>query len=340
MVRWHGQVRYDLATSGIAPVSASELGAISLDMSVSRERFIQEIANHYGIPEQEVTPCLGTSGALFTAYACVLDAGQRALIETPGYEPLSRIAEALGRGVDYFERRVEHAFQIEIEPVIDALKPDTRLVVITNPHNPSGALTPQSRIAELALELEARGVFLLVDEVYLDAEQPGVTVRQLAPRVLTCSSATKCWGVPWARAGWLLAPAEISALTGRVERCTLGQAPPSAWAIGVRVFEEKHALRARAAALQSGKRALIDAFVARQHTRLTWCAPSEHSAFGWLRDIRGRDLRPLLERGMLAHGVFAVPGEFFGDKTALRVGWTSDIAALGAGLPLLEQVLA
>jgi aspartate/methionine/tyrosine aminotransferase len=339
MMRWHGQVRCDLASSGIAPVPASDLGVIDLDNPVSREQFRLEIANHFGVAQAEVTPCLGTSGALFTAYACVLGSGGRALVETPVYEPLWRIAEALDRGVSYFERRADSAFQIETERVLSALTADTRLVVVTNPHNPTGAITPAAILAELARELDERGVFLLVDEVYLDTAEPGVTARRLRPNVLACSSATKCWGVPWARLGWLLAPAEIGVQAAHVERCTTGFAPPLAWAMGVRVFERKSALRERTRTLQAGKRALIDAFVERQSGQLSWCPPPPDSTFGWLRDGRGRDLRTLLERAVQETGVFAVPGEFFGDKAALRLAWTSPTQALVSGLPLLEQAL-
>ncbi len=340
MMRWHGEVRYDLASSGIAPVPASELGVIDLDKPVFREQFSVEIANHFAVPAKEVAPCLGTSGALFTAYACVLGAGGRVLVETPVYEPLWRIAQALERGIDYFERRADSAYQVEVERVLSAMKPDTRLVVITNPHNPTGAMVPAAVLAELSRALEVRGAFLLVDEVYLDTAEPGVTARHLAPNVLACSSATKCWGVPWARLGWLLAPEEITLQAARVECCTTGWAPPAAWALGVRVLERKSKLRERARALQAGKRALIDAFVRRQQGRLTWCAPPPDSTFGWLHDVRGRALRPLLERAVQHTGVFAVPGEFFGDSAALRLAWTSPLDVLEAGLPLLEQALA
>lgn len=340
MMRWHGQVRYDLASSGIAPVPASELGAVDLDNPVSREQFALEIANQFAVPRQDVTPCLGTSGALFTAYACVLGGGGRLLVETPVYEPLWRIARALDAGIDYFERRADSAFFVEVERVLAALKPDTRLVVVTNPHNPTGALTPDAVLGELARELEARSVFLLIDEVYLDTAAPGVSARHLGPNVLTCSSATKCWGVPWARLGWLLAPASITAQAANVERCTIGFAPHATWAMGVRVLEQRSALRERALALQAGKRALIDAFVARQRGQLSWCPPHASSTFGWLRDARARSLRPLLEGAVQGAGVFAVPGEFFGDASALRLSWTTSAAELEAGLSLLEQALA
>ncbi len=340
MMRWHGEVRYDLASSGIAPVPARELGVLDLDSPVSREQFSEKVADHFAVAPDEVTPCLGTSGALFTAYASALGAGGRVLVETPVYEPLWRIAQALERGIDYFERRADSAFQVDVERVLSALKPDTRLVVLTNPHNPTAAITPPAVLAELARELLTRGVFLLIDEVYLDTAEPGVTSRHLAPNVLTCSSATKCWGVPWARLGWLLAPAEITLQAARVERCTTGFAPPATWAMGLRVFEQRSALRARALALQAGKRELIDAFVDRQQGRLTWCAPPASSTFGWLCDARGRDLRPLLERAVQEAGVFAVPGEFFGVNTALRLAWTGATAELVTGLSLLDRALA
>jgi len=337
--RWWPKARYDLASSGIRPVTPSELGTVAANDFSSRELFVSAVARHYAVPEREVLPTLGTSGALFATYATLLEPGARVLVETPGYEPLWRIAEALNACVDRFERRVEASYHIEIDFVLRRLKPDTRVVVVTNPHNPTAALATDDRLAELGRELLRHEVWLLVDEAYLEAARPGATARKLGTNVIACSSITKCWGVPWARAGWLLLPEALAERAREVERYVSGLAPPACWAWGERAFARAAELSERAERLQAGKRELVDAFLSERSQSFFWSPPPRTSPFGWLSDLARRSLTKRLEHGIETMGVMVSPGEFFGDPCALRLSWTTDIDALEQGLLLLGGVL-
>lgn len=340
MARWSGQVRCDLASSGITPLNAADLGMVAPDEFSSRERFVAAIARHYGVAETDVVPCLGTSGALLTACLAFLTRGDAALVERPAYEPLWRIVQALGYPVDAFDRTAGSGFQVSVDAVLAALAPNTRLVVVTNPHNPTAALTPDAELLALARELAKRNARLLVDEVYLESARPQQSLHRADSSILTCSSITKCWGVPWARAGWLLVPRALAADAIRAERYTVGSAPPASWAWGALAFERHFELRARAEKLQAGKRTVVDAFVARNAERLSWCPPPPSSPFGWLRTHSGRPLAAMLERLVETEGVLVAPGEFFGDECALRLAWTSPLPTLERGLTLLEQALS
>jgi aspartate/methionine/tyrosine aminotransferase len=333
--RWFGQVRYDLATSGVSPVTAAELGAAAPDDRGSRERYVTEISARYGVDASEILPCVGASGALFVVYAALLDEGSL-LVEDPAYEPLWRAADALGARVDRFQRE---ATRVDPEVVIRALRPDTRIVAITNPHNPSGGVLDDAALLELAGSLQVHGVWLLVDEAYLELVLPAHTARRLAPNVITCSSVTKCLGVPWARAGWLLLPAELAEAAARINLYTVGVPPPSCWAWGERALVGADALLERAHRLQSGKRAVVDAFAAQHANFLSWAAPPEAGCFGWFSDARGRHLTALIERGIESAGVVVSPGEFFGDPRAFRLSWTAPREVVIAGLQELSEVL-
>jgi hypothetical protein len=333
--RWFGRVRYDLATSGLAPASAAELGSAAPDDRSARDRYIAAISSRYGVPEAEVVPCLGAAGGLFAAHGALLDGGAL-LVEDPAYEPLWRSAEALGSRVDRFARA---GSQLDPEAVVGALAPDTRMVAITNPHNPSGSLLNDETLSELAKALNERSVWLLVDEVYLEIVAPSHTARRLSPNIVTVSSATKCLGVPWARAGWLLLPAEIGERAARTELYTMGLAPPSSWAWGERAVASADALLERARRLQAGKRKLVDDFALRHRAKLSWNPPPEQGWFAWFTDARGRDLTSLIERGVESSGVLVAPGEFFGDPRSFRLSWTAPSEIVAAGLQQLEKVL-
>ncbi|MBK7578642.1 MAG: pyridoxal phosphate-dependent aminotransferase [Myxococcales bacterium] len=337
--RWYGQVGFDLASSGVAPVSDELLGAgVPLDDLGARDRFRQALAARYGVGTNEVVTALGASGALFAAHATLLEPGQRLLVENPSYEPLWCGAQALGVKVDRFERSFDEGYRIEPERVLDACRPETRVVAITNPHNPTGHVASDATLSELASVLAERGVILLIDEAYQELASPRTTARKLSPNIVTCSSATKCWGAGWARAGWLFLPEAHVAAALRVERYVAGLAPPVTWAWGERAVTRADRLLERVRVLQVGKRELVDAFIAR-HPSLAWVPPPATSVFGWVRDTRGGDLLPLIEQGIREHGVLAAPGTFFGDESAFRLGWTTDKKKLAEGLTRLAKAL-
>jgi aspartate/methionine/tyrosine aminotransferase len=333
--RWFGRVRYDLATSGLAPIGAAELGSAAPDDRSARDRYIAAISSRYGVPEAEVVPCLGAAGALFAAHGALLDGGAL-LVEDPVYEPLWSSARALGKRVDRFART---GTELEPEAVLRALAADTRMVAITNPHNPSGAALNDETLSALANALNERSVWLLVDEVYLEIVSPSRTARRLAPNIVTTNSATKCLGVPWARAGWLLLPADLGERAARTELYTMGLAPPSSWAWGERAVASAEALLERARRLQAGKRKLVDDFALRHRAKLSWNPPPEQGWFGWFTDTRGRNLTSLIERGVESSGVLVAPGEFFGDPRSFRLSWTAPPEIVAAGLEQLEKVL-
>jgi aspartate/methionine/tyrosine aminotransferase len=338
-LRWYGQVSYDLAQSGIAPAEVDVLGEAPVNDLAARDRFRAALAERYRVPVEEVVTALGASGALFTAHATLLEPGERLLVESPGYEPLWRGATALGATVDRFERRFADGFAIDPDAVLAALRPETRLVAIANPHNPTGTVLGDAAISALAGALDARGVRLLVDEAYLELAAPRRTARRLGPNVVTCSSATKCWGVGWSRAGWLFLPAELAEAATRVERYVSGHAPPVSWAFGERAVARADRLLGRAKSLQAGKRVAVDRFVAAANGTLAWHAPPETGLFGWLCDLRGEDTLPRIERGIRELGVIAAPGTFFGEPSALRLGWTTASEKLEPGLERLGRAL-
>lgn len=333
--RWFGKVRYDLASSGVARVGASALAPVPTDDPAARDRFRARLAARYRVPEAEVYPCLGGSGALFVAFAALLDRGDTVLVESPGYEPLWRVPEALGMRVSWFERGPA----LEPERVMAALPEGARMVVVTNPHNPGAGLTPEPVLAELAARLAARGAWLFVDEAYLELMAPGRTARSLAPNVITCSSTTKCWGVNFARAGWLLLPEERVSAARTVELHLAGHAPAASWALGAAVLDAADELAARAVELQKDKRSLIDTFMRMHANSIAWDPPPRESLFGFVRDRRGRRLLPLLERAAAERGVIVSPGEFFREPTAFRLSWTAPAEVLEPGLGELAAAL-
>jgi hypothetical protein len=334
--------KWDLASSGMPSISAADLGVpANLSDPTALRAFAAKVGERYGVPASEIVPALGTSGAVWIAAASVLPGRGEAfevLVEEPTYEPLLRVIEGLGAVVRRVARPADEGFRLDPARVAGALTDRTRLVVVASPHNPSGLVTPDEDLAEIAKACAARGAYLLVDEVYRELAAPRSTARKLAANVLTVSSLTKCFGVGWARAGWVMLPAEMRAAARAAEMHSMGTMPATSGAIGAHALDRIAELTARAEALCAGKRAIVDAFLAK-HPQLSWRPPPERALFGFVR-APGIDVEAGLERAAAEHGLIAVPGRFFGQPDGFRLSWaTLAVDRLPTALDLLARSL-
>src|SRR5205807_641142 len=194
------KVKYDLALSGILDLPFAELDAkiedvdLNGDNSYGYRPLIDALASHCDVaPESVVTISGGTSMANHLAMAAALEHGDEVLIEQPTYEPILAVAGYFGAKIKRFSRSFEDQFRIDVEEIAEQITRATRLIVLTNLHNPSSALVDEKtlrRIGELAHGVGAR---VLVDEVYLEAmfERAPRSCVHLGPEFISTSSLTK-----------------------------------------------------------------------------------------------------------------------------------------------------
>src|SRR6266436_6354367 len=170
------KVKYDLALSGILNLPFAELDPQLSDLELHGDNaygyrpLVDTLAVHCRVGrENVVTVSGGTSMANHLTMAALLEHGDEVLIEQPSYDPLLAVAEYLGADIKRFPRRFEDGFKIDIDALDRQITSRTRLIVLTNLHNPSSALIDEAtlqKIGGLAREFGAR---VLVDEVYLEA---------------------------------------------------------------------------------------------------------------------------------------------------------------------------
>src|SRR5215216_2239409 len=151
----HSRARFNLATSGVAPFPLRELPIdlneleINGDNSYGYAPLQEAIAKHHGVDPDCVVESAGTSMANHLAMAAILELGYEVLIEHPAYGPILDIANYLEANVKRFRRREENGWAIDPAEVRSYITPKTRLIVITNLHNPTSAFTPQSVLREI-----------------------------------------------------------------------------------------------------------------------------------------------------------------------------------------------
>jgi aspartate/methionine/tyrosine aminotransferase len=297
------------------------------------------IAAREGVAEDQVLVAPGTSGANFLLAAAVLHPGDEALVETPGYEPLWRIPRALGARVRRIPRSAEDGFALDPDRLARLIRPNTRLVILTDLHNPSGArLAEDVREAVLALA-DLHGFFVLLDEVYAEflweARPAPLGVR--SQWGLTTSSLTKAYGLGGLRAGWGIGPVEVVARARHAADYVNPEESSVAAAVIVAAFQHLDLLVERSRAHLERAWALWSKWAA-EHPSMQWTRPAGGACFA-ARAPRGKGdafAGHLLAR----HGLAVAPGRFFDAPEFVRLGLGGPLDQLEAALERLSEGLA
>src|SRR6059036_1627995 len=170
------KVKYDLALSGILNLPFAELDARIEDLDLNGDNsygyrpLVDALAAHCEVePESVVTISGGTSMANHLAMAAALEHGDEVLIEKPTYEPLLAVAEYFGAKIRRFPRAFENDFRVDVAEVAKQFTPRTRLIVLTNLHNPSSTPVDEETLGQIGELAGSVGARVLVDEVYLEA---------------------------------------------------------------------------------------------------------------------------------------------------------------------------
>jgi len=208
--------KFNLATSGMSNLPLSALPVTLDDLEITGTdpygfaELKERLAAKAGVESENIVTAAGTSMANHLALAALIEPGHEVLIEQPAYDPLLSTAEFLGARIRRFPRRFEEGWEIDLERLAAAMSDETRLVVVTNYHNPTGVRTSDQVLAEIARLAARRGAWLLVDEVYLEAcfDPDAISAFHLGSNVVATGSLTKAYGLSGLRCGWIIAPAE------------------------------------------------------------------------------------------------------------------------------------
>jgi hypothetical protein len=333
----------DLAGSNILACTIDDLptAADALELSGSNDNgyrpLVEAIAARYGVDPGRVTTAGGTSGANFLVFAALLEPGDEVLIERPGYDPLLGAARMLGARTVRFDRVFEDNFALDPERVRAAMTPRTRLIVITNPHNPTGVSVDASALDAIGRIAEAAGAHVLVDEVYRDVTgDTGAPAAARGDVFLTTSSLTKSYGLSSLRAGWTIASPDLSYRIARARDVVDGTGSIVAERLAVLAFEHLDTLYLRARAILARNKALADAFLA-SHPQLEWVTSSGTIVFPRISGMP--DAAPFVERVMREQQTALGPGSFFEAPAHFRLGYGGDSDRLREGLARVSAVL-
>ena len=224
---WENLVEMDMSESGIRPVTLRELADMGLnldgilDMPLGYSQSNGTIplratlaAQYPGATPDHIEVTNGTSEANYLLALTLLREGDEVALEVPNYMQLFGVPKSLGAKVNCFELQIDRGWEPDWEQFERAVNQHTRLVYVSNPNNPSGAVLSEEAKRRIVARCEEVGAWLLADEVYLGAEIHAPRTRSfwgMSDRVIVTSGLSKAYGIPGVRIGWIVGPKHVVA---------------------------------------------------------------------------------------------------------------------------------
>ncbi|MEO7449779.1 MAG: pyridoxal phosphate-dependent aminotransferase [Chitinophagaceae bacterium] len=209
----YDNILYNLAESSVTDLKFHELN-LSLD-----ELKLEYVAHrgHHGLrkliaadagiaDESRVLLTNGAAGALFIINSALLTAADHLIVVRPNYATNIAVPVTIGCAISYIDVEFEKRWRVDIGAVEAAIRPNTKLISITSPHNPTGMLMTVAELQALAVMAENNNCWLLADETYRDAcfKTPYPVLAAASARIISVASLSKAYGLPGLRIGWLI----------------------------------------------------------------------------------------------------------------------------------------
>jgi aspartate/methionine/tyrosine aminotransferase len=337
----HGRP-YDLTVSGMDAPPAEWLTIPMPDPArgpYGPPDLIAGVAQRFGVSSDQVLLACGSSAANFIVPGLLCSPGDEVLIERPTYEPLIRVPAVFGATVTRFERLPEEGWALDLERVEAAVTPKTRLICVTNLHNPSGVRLTDAQLLGLAAIAEANDAWVLVDEVYLDyaGDGPQRVATALSPRLISTGSLTKVYGLGDLRVGWAIMTPDL-VRTGEqfTDLMNVNLADP-ALAVAQQAWPQLDRLQGRARQAAAAGLPLVEQFVVEIGGSWT---PPDGCPFGFVKLPDGVTGTALFE-ATAEDGVQATPGiNFDGYDDHIRLAFMAPHAVLEVALQKLAGAIS
>jgi len=302
---------------------------------------VDAVCARYGEDPSRLTLTTGVTSALRMIFQALVPRGHRVLIERPRFDLLETLASGAGAVVDDLPRMAPD-FRVDLDQLAARLTPRTRLVVLTSLHNPTGArLTAQDvvAIAKLADQVNA---MVVVDEIYADFARDALDVptARLAPNVISVNSLTKVFGLFALKCGWIAAdPAILERIHACIPEGDVGVSKLS-HAVAAHVLESTSVFDAHWRGIMAETTPVMcrhaEAMIA---DGLIAGAVPEAGCLYFPRIVGVDDTRALARSLWREEGVIVAPGEFFGLRGHIRLGFAGKAKTLDRGLSRLHEGL-
>jgi len=335
--------RFNLATSGMPNLSIRDLRVSLDDLEITDGGYgygplIERIGERYGVKRESIVTAAGTTFANHLAMAAIVNPGDEVLFEAPAYEPILAAVRYLGADVKRFTRRFEEGFRVAPEEIESQVSNRTRLIVLTNLHNPSGVLTDDLTLKQVGEIARGVGARVLVDEVYIETlfETSPRTSFHLGNEFVVTSSLTKTFGLSGLRCGWIFAEPELARRMWLLNDLFAATPVHAGERLSVVAMTQLKEIGDRAKTLLDRNRSLLNAFLDTRDDLETVRPEFGTVMFPRVRSGDAGGLCSLLRE---KYETSVVPGAFFELPAHFRIGIAVSTDVLQAGLERLRKAL-
>ena len=359
---FENEVRFNLSESGVSPLSLGELvrGKEKRDKldtlplgyphSTGRKSLRRNIARFYGGSNYEsVTVVNGGSEANYITLWGLVGTSDRVAFMLPNYLQGWGLARAYGRKADGFKLVMKRdaqgiwKWQLDVDSLRKAVSKDTKLIVVTNPNNPTGHVLTEEEMQIVIGEARRVGAWILSDEIYRGAEIGGPLTPTFFGRyekVVVTGGLSKAFALPGLRIGWIVAPPhQVSQFCEYHDYLTLTPSYLSDYLADIVMQPQRRdEILQRTRTIIGHNLPVLEKWLAKHADILDYARP----VAGAIATIKYRlpiASTTLFNRLLSEQSVLITPGAHFGIGRYLRIGFGYDIAHIQQGLRRIDHVL-
>jgi hypothetical protein len=334
---WENVVDHNLSESGVHPLTLREFlspeeieGLAGTPLGYTQSNGTEELrerirALYPGIGPGGVLATAGSSEANFLLMWSLIEPGDEVVFEVPNYMQMWGLARGFGAKVKPLRLREELGWQPDPDELAKLVTPKTKLIIVTNPNNPTGAVLSAESMAAIVARADKAGAWIVADEVYQGAELSGVRTRSffgMYDKVLAVNGLSKAYGLPGLRIGWIAGPDEVIARTWPYHDYTT--ISPSALsdrlAATVLAPANRERILARTRGILNANFPVLDRWLKAQDGLFSY-RPPEAGAICYARYDLRMNSTELVEKLIREKSVLLVPGDHFEMDGYLRFGY-------------------
>jgi aspartate/methionine/tyrosine aminotransferase len=346
---WENIVDYDMSESGVRPLTLRELTAMGFDLEAFLDEPLGYSQSNGTVPLREQLTAIypgatvdqievtnGTSEANYLIALSQVQPGDVVAMQVPNYMQMWGVARSLGAEVRPFRLRTEAAWEPDWDEFERAVTPQTRLLYLSNPNNPTGSVLSDPSMRRIVDRCQQTGTWLLSDEVYLGAEITAPRTKSfwgMGDRVIVTSGLSKAYGIPGVRIGWIAGPAPLVAdCWSQHDYITIGPNKMSDRIARVAVTAaNRERCYARTGEILRHNLPIARAWAASFGGRLAWTEPTA-GAIGLMKYDADAPSSTIADRVRVKQSTLIVPGVHVGIEGHLRIWLGGREAFLREGL--------
>jgi aspartate/methionine/tyrosine aminotransferase len=343
MSRWEMDVEFDIAESGVYPLTTRDVlnllpeaaqadalnALLDLRLGYTEARGTRALRETLASVYEDTTAdnILVTTGAIeanYLIFNTLLSAGDHVVAVYPAYQQLYAVAEAIGCDVTRWELRPENDFRYDLDELKRLIRPDTKMIVVNTPHNPTGAMLSPDELDEVYALAGSIGATLLSDEAYRWLDLPGQPptappIRNKGGHGISVGTMSKPFGLPGLRIGWIAGPVDVvAACWASRDYVSLSPARLSD-ALAMIAIQHRDAIVIRNQAIAAENLATAKDWFGEHADLVSWTPPRAGllALLKYNLDVPSQELSDRLAG---EYSVMLAPGSAFGFEGYLRIG--------------------